>query len=222
MAPHTSPPANGNDAAAPSFGTPVGASRITVPNTENDALAREARTAAKSCKRVYATARETPGMRDATRPPYTIMSLDTTYACASRGASSRSQRRIPAESPGVRYRPSSGRGGSTTRTPATAPRSLGSCAVTGRSSSGTTTNVTASRDEKSAAMECTAAPYSSPVRLTLEAVEAVAVRVGHEDLVGFADAERLRELDVDRRAGLEVLRLDALAVGEKRREVGRV
>jgi len=33
----TSPPAKGNVAAEPSFGTPVGASRITVPKTANDA-----------------------------------------------------------------------------------------------------------------------------------------------------------------------------------------
>ena len=58
-----------------------------MPNTANDALGRAARNAARSCSRVYATARETPGIREATSPPYTIMSLETTNARASRGAS---------------------------------------------------------------------------------------------------------------------------------------
>src|ERR1700682_3680820 len=104
----------------------------------------------------------------------------------------------------------------------------GSCAVTGRSSSGTTTNVRAKSDEKSAATDSTAAPVRHRGRLTLESplrfetVQPVSVRVGDEDLVGFADAERLRELDVDRRARSEVLRLHALAVREQRLEVRRV
>ena len=45
-------PANGNDAAGPSAGTPVGASRITVPNSANGAPGRAARKAARSARRV--------------------------------------------------------------------------------------------------------------------------------------------------------------------------
>ena len=50
-------------------GTPVGASRITVPNTANDAAPWVSRNAARSAMRDSACARETLGMREATRPP---------------------------------------------------------------------------------------------------------------------------------------------------------
>src|SRR5579872_6034455 len=69
------------------------------------------------------------------------MSLEMTNASGVFEATERpfNQPMIASGEPGIRYDPSSDRGGVTTGTPAISPSNCGSCNVTGRSSNGTKT-----------------------------------------------------------------------------------
>ncbi len=115
----------------------VGARRMITlkPYTGSDGWAR--RMSSRTVNRPRAVAASTACTREATRPPYASMSVDTINASNPSQSCARSQPATAAASPGVVNRPRSPAGGATTSACAMGAIICGYCRQTGLSSSGT-------------------------------------------------------------------------------------